>query len=131
MSRLINIFFVLVLLVGCGQQESASAPKKTLNTPCNITVIITGTSPDVQFSLYSKANEKIVTIDRQLNLAKQSKEEFSFSSYLGGSILAKLQTKDSYGPEVKIDVLVNGKLWRSQTHNYNPTIEGIVPQIIK
>lgn len=131
MGRLINIFFVLILFAGCGQKEAANNAKKVLKTPCSITVVLSGNSPDVHFTLYSKANEKIITIDRQLNLVKQPNEEFSFSSYLGGSFSAQLQTKDSYGPEVKIEVFINGKPWRAQTDNYNPIIEGIVPQVIK
>ncbi len=126
------LFYILLsfalVIIGCGKSEvSVVQPKDKLGKPCNVKVLITGKAPEVQFVLYTKAKEKAVTIDREINVLDDIKDEFSFSSYTGGKLFCELKTKDSYGPEVTLKVFVNGKLWKQQSGNYNPNIEGIIP----
>jgi len=129
MSKFYSIFLGLaVLLISCGKsEESVVRPKDIGGKPCNIKVVITGKAPQVQFILFTKAKEKAVTIDREINVLDDSKDEFSFSSYTGGKLSCQLKTKDSYGPKVLLQVFVNGKLWQEQSGKYNPKIEGIIP----
>lgn len=129
MTKLFPSILVLSLLfVGCGKSEEAVVKVKEIGgKPCNIKVVISGKAPEVQLILYAKAKEKAVTIDRQIDVLDADKDEFSFSLYTGGKLSCELKTKDSYGPEVTLKVLVNGNLWKEQTGQYNPKIEGVIP----
>ena len=129
MKTFYSIFLaLLVVLVGCGKSEVAVVQAKEKGgKPCNVKVVITGKAPQVQFILFTKAKEKAVTIDREINVLDDIKDEFSFSSYTGGKLSCELKTKDSYGPEVTLKVFINGKFWKEQSGKYNPNIEGIIP----
>ena len=129
MKTFYSIFLaLLVVLVGCGKSEVAVVQTKERGgKPCNVKVVITGKAPEVQFILFTKAKEKAVTIDREINVLDDIKDEFSFSSYTGGKLSCELKTKDSYGPEVTLKVFINGKFWKEQSGKYNPNIEGIIP----
>ena len=129
MKTFYSIFLALVfVLIGCGKSEvDVVQAKEKGGKPCNVKVVITGKAPEVQFILFTKAKEKAVTIDREINVLDDIKDEFSFSSYTGGSLSCELKTKDSYGPEVTLKVFINGKFWKEQSGKYNPNIEGIIP----
>lgn len=128
MFRFTVILCLTILLLGCGKAEKSMVKKEVVEgKPCSIKVIVSGESPDVQFKCFAKAKEKAVSIDRQVNVLDDQVDEFSFSSYTGGKIKCELKTKDSYGPEVQLEIFVNGKLWQKQTGNYNPKIEGEIP----
>ena len=88
---------------------------------------ISGKASFVQFTLFSKAKEKSISIDKQVDVLDDIKDEFSISSYLGGKIQCSLKTKDSFGPNVKMKVFVNGKFWQEVEGTYNPKIEGEIP----
>ena len=116
------------LITGCGKSEvSVVQPEDKWGKPCNVKVVITGKAPEVQFVLFTKAREKAITIDREINVLDETKDEFSFSSYTGGKLFCELKTKDSYGPEVSLKVFVNGKFWKEKSGKYNPNIEGVIP----
>lgn len=122
-----------IALISCGKQEqpsSLSASKKS-EKPCNIKVTVNGKAPKVHFKLFSKASEKTVTIDKQLDLLDDQKDEFSFSSLQGGKISCSVKTTDSYGPEVTIKIFVNNKLWQEASDSYHPKIEGTIPLKLK
>ncbi|MAW65849.1 MAG: hypothetical protein CMD18_06610 [Flavobacteriales bacterium] len=129
------MFRILILIIcssalffACGKSEkSIVRAKNKVGKPCNVKVVISGKAPKVQFTLFTKAREKEVTIDREIDVLDTIKDEFSFSSYTGGKLSCELKTKDSYGPEVVVHIFINGKLWQSQSGNYNPKIEGILP----
>ena len=129
MKRFHSIFLGLALvLIGCGKSEvSIVQAKDRGGKPCNVKVVITGKAPEVQLVLFTKAKEKAVTIDREINVLDDIKDEFSFSSYTGGKLFCELKTKDSYGPEVTLKVFINGKFWKEQSGKYNPNIEGVIP----
>ena len=129
MTKFFSIIAVVSLLfTSCGKTEEAVVVvKEKGGKPCNVKVVISGKAPDVQLTLFAKAKEKAVTIDREINVLDDQKDEFSFSSYTGGKLSCELKTKDSYGPEVTLKVFVNGKFWREQTGKYNPKIDGIIP----
>ena len=117
-----------ILIIGCGKSEvSVVQPEDKWGKPCNVKVVITGKAPVVQFVLFTKAREKAITIDREINVLDEIKDEFSFSSYTGGKLFCELKTKDSYGPEVTLKVFVNGTFWKEKSGKYNPNIEGIIP----
>lgn len=125
-----SIFVISFLLTGCGKSEETVANAKFKDgMPCNIKVLISGKAPQVQFILISKAKEKAVTIDRQIDVLDSLKDEFSFSSFTGGKLSCELKTLDSYGPEVTLKVFVNGKFWRGNTGKYNPKIVGVIPPV--
>ena len=120
--------FSVVVFCGCNKStQSTSAKEETIGGPCNIKVEITGKAPEVQFTLYSKAKEKAISIDKTIDVLDDVKDEFSISSYLGGKINCSLKTKDSFGPKVKMKVFINGKFWQEAEGSYNPVIEGIIP----
>tara|TARA_B100000795_G_C22633466_1_gene373527 strand:+ start:234 stop:629 length:396 start_codon:yes stop_codon:yes gene_type:complete len=128
MIKFFSIFLVLSFaFISCGSPEKIVPKNAKLSDPCNLKIILSGKSPEVQFKLFVKANEKFVTIDRQINMLDDKKDEFSISSYLGGKVSCELQTKDSYGPDVQFDVFVNGKLWQTKIGKYNPKLEGVIP----
>lgn len=128
MFRLSLILSLTYLLLSCGKAEKTVAKEVTVEgKPCNVKVVVSGMAPDVQFKCFAKAKEKAVSIDRQVDLLDEQKDEFSFSSYTGGKISCELKTKDSYGPDVSFKVFVNGKFWQEQTGKYNPKIEGEIP----
>ena len=129
MKTFYSIFLVLsFLVIGCGKSEvSIIQSKDRVGKPCNVKVVITGEAPEVQFVLFTKAKEKAITIDREINVLDGVKDEFSFSSYTGGKLFCELKTKDSYGPEVTLKVFVNGKFWKEKSGKYNPNIEGVIP----
>tara|TARA_Y100000589_G_scaffold74312_1_gene67648 strand:+ start:1548 stop:1946 length:399 start_codon:yes stop_codon:yes gene_type:complete len=129
MKTFYSIFIVLSFLItGCGKSEvSVVQPEDKWGKPCNVKVVITGKAPEVQFVLFTKAREKAITIDREINVLDETKDEFSFSSYTGGKLFCELKTKDSYGPEVSLKVFVNGKFWKEKSGKYNPNIEGVIP----
>tara|TARA_Y100000746_G_scaffold184114_1_gene162458 strand:- start:401 stop:763 length:363 start_codon:yes stop_codon:yes gene_type:complete len=117
-----------MFLTGCGKSEkSVVRSEKVGGKPCNVKVFISGKAPEVQLILFTKAREKAITIDRQINVLDNVKDEFSFSSYTGGKLFCELKTKDSYGPQVTLEVFINGKFWKEQTDRYNPKIEGVIP----
>lgn len=119
-----------LLLLSCGKSaksNSANAESAQIGAPCNVKIVVTGKAPNVHFNLYSKAKEKVVTIDKEVNLLDDKADVFSISSYLGGKIKTSLKTKDSFGPNVKVEVFVNGVLWRSLEDSYHPIIEGELP----
>jgi len=128
---MVKFFFItigfLFAFISCGSPEKIVIKNTKLSEACNLKIILSGKSPDVQFKLFVKANEKFVTIDRQINMLDDKKDEFSISSYLGGKVSCELQTKDSYGPDVQFDLFVNGKLWQTQKGKYNPKLEGVIP----
>jgi hypothetical protein len=116
------------LILACGKSEkSIVRANNNVGKPCNVKLVISGKAPKVQFTLFTKAREKEVTIDREIDVLDTIKDEFSFSSYTGGKLSCELKTKDSYGPEVAVSIFINGKLWQRQSGNYNPKIEGILP----
>jgi len=129
MSRfLILLVCSSALIISCGKSEkSIVRAKNNVGKPCNVKVVISGKAPKVQFTLFTKAREKEVTIDREIDVLDSVEDEFSFSSYTGGKLSCELNTKDSYGPDVAVQIFINGKLWKSQSGNYNPKIEGILP----
>ena len=129
MKRFHSIFLGLALvLIGCGKSEvSIVQAKDRGGKPCNVKVVITGKAPEVQLVLFTKAKEKAVTIDREINVLDDIKDEFSFSSYTGGKLFCELKTIDSIGPEVTLKVFINGKFWKEQSGKYNPNIEGVIP----
>jgi hypothetical protein len=124
----LTISIFLTLVYSCGKTEKSIVRAADRNgRPCNVKVVISGKAPDVQLTLFTKAKEKAVTIDREINVLDTLKDEFSFSSYTGGKMFCELKTKDSYGPEVTLQVFVNGRLWKSESGKYNPKIEGLIP----
>ena len=124
----LTISIFLTLVYSCGKTEKSIVRASDRNgRPCNVKVVISGKAPDVQLTLFTKAKEKAVTIDREINVLDTLKDEFSFSSYTGGKMFCELKTKDSYGPEVTLQVFVNGRLWKSESGKYNPKIEGLIP----
>lgn len=129
MVRFFSIMFGLsMIFASCGKSEqTVMTVKDNSGKPCNIKIEILGGAEEVQFTLFSKAKEKTVTIDRQINVLDDVKDEFSFSSYTGGKMSCELKTKDSYGPEVTLKVFVNGKFWLENTGKYNPKVEGVIP----
>ncbi len=129
MTRILSLLICSVMLVfGCGKSEKSIVRNNNIvGKPCSVKVVISGKSPKVQFTLFSKAREKAVTIDREIDVLDTIKDEFSFSSYTGGKLSCELKTKDSYGPEVHLCVFINGKLWKTESGNYNPKIEGVLP----
>tara|TARA_B100001094_G_C18105947_1_gene758356 strand:+ start:98 stop:499 length:402 start_codon:yes stop_codon:yes gene_type:complete len=129
MNYISFIFFsISFLFLSCGKSEKVASSLGDLSgNPCNIKVIVSGKAPIVNLKLFSKAKEKAVTIVREINVLDDVKDEFSFSSYTGGKLSCELKTKDSYGPEVTLVVLVNGKVWQEKTGRYNPKIEGLIP----
>ena len=129
MFKFLSIFTSLaVILLSCGKSEFAvSRSSERGGKPCNVRVVISGKAPEVQLILFTKAKEKAVTIDREINVLDDEKDEFSFSSYTGGKLFCELKTKDSYGPEVKLQVFINGKFWKENSGRYNPNIEGVIP----
>ena len=129
MSRfLFSLLIGLLFFSGCGKSEKVIVRAKNREgKPCNIKVVISGKAPKVQFTLFAKAKEKEITIDREIDVLDTIKDEFSFSSYTGGKLSCELKTKDSYGPEVNLCVFINGKLWKTESGNYNPKIEGVLP----
>lgn len=117
-----------VALFSCSKvNESVAIPKKAIGDPCNITIEISGKAPEVQFQLYSKAKERTVNIDRQIDLLDDKKDTFSISSFCGGKIECSLKTSDSFGPKVKMKIFVNGKFWQEKEDSYNPEITGEIP----
>ena len=128
MKILYYLSFIIVLLASsCGKSEKSINFSSLNGSPCNIKVVVFGSAPKVNLKLFSKAKEKAVTIVREIDVLDDIKDEFSFSSYTGGKLSCELKTKDSYGPEVTLRVLVNGKLWKEETDRYNPKIEGFIP----
>lgn len=131
MFRFLAILSLGVLLLSCSKADKVIVKEDLQGEPCNIKIIVSGKSPDVQFKCLAKAKEKAVTIDRQVDVLDKDKDEFSFSSYTGGTISCELKTKDSYGPEVSLKVYVNGKFWQENTGKYNPKVEGTIPHKIQ
>lgn len=124
-----HLFFTIISisLLSCGGETKVSSKPVLPTTPCNIRVEISGQAEFVQFNLHSVANNKIVSIDREVDVLDNLKDEFSISSFLGGKFQASLKTKDSYGPEVKMSIYINNKLWKEAKGSYNPSIEGELP----
>lgn len=127
----ILFFSVCIVLAfsSCGNSEKSIA-RATNNAgkPCSVMVAISGKAPKVQLTLFARAREKAVTIDREIDVLDSIKDEFSFSSYTGGKLSCELKTKDSYGPEVTLHVFINGSLWKKESDRYNPKIEGFIPE---
>tara|TARA_B110000211_G_C14006001_1_gene520826 strand:- start:708 stop:1109 length:402 start_codon:yes stop_codon:yes gene_type:complete len=120
--------FILVVLCSCNKTAKPVASKeKSFGGPCNVKFEISGKASCVQFVLFSKAKDKSISIDKQVDVLDDIKDEVSISSYLGGKIKCSLKTKDSFGPNVKIKVFVNGKFWQEVEDSYNPIIEGEIP----
>jgi hypothetical protein len=120
--------FCLVVLCSCNKTtKPIVAKEKSFGAPCNVKFEVTGKASCVQFILFSKAKEKSISIDKQVDVLDDLKDEFSISSYLGGKIKCSLKTKDSFGPKVKLKVFVNGKFWQEVEDSYNPKFEGEIP----
>ena len=66
----------LFAFISCGSPDKIVAKNAKLLEPCNLKIILSGTSPEVQFKLFVKANEKFVTIDRQINMLDDKKMSF-------------------------------------------------------
>ena len=125
---LFSLIFASAFVFGCSKSEKSTVRANIqIGKPCNVKVVISGKAPKVQFILFAKAREKEVTIDREIDVLDNIKDQFSFSSYTGGKLSCELKTKDSYGPEVVVQIFINGKLWKRQSGKYNPKIEGVLP----
>lgn len=133
MNKIYYFFiFISLFVFSCGKSEKSINSFSDLNgNPCNIKVIVLGAAPKVNLKLFSRAREKAVTIVKEINVLDNQEDEFSFSSYTGGKLSCELKTTDSYGPEVTLKILVNGKLWKEQTGRYNPKIEGLIPSSLQ
>lgn len=117
-----------MIFCACSKSSQSSTSKEVaIGKPCNVKVEITGKAPDVQFTLYNKAQEKAISIDKLVDVLDDKKDEFSISTYLGGKINCSLKTKDSFGPKVKMKIFINGKFWQEAEGSYNPKIEGVLP----
>lgn len=124
------LLFSSLVILSCNKgSENNIAKKKKNGGPCNITVELEGKAPEVQFLLYSKAQDRTVNIDRQVNLLDDEPDTFSISSYHGGKIECSLKTTDSFGPKVKLKIFVNGKFWQEAEGSYNPEITGEIPDV--
>lgn len=123
----ILVFSSLVLFSCNKANDHVPVVKKKLGGPCNVTIEVSGKATEVQFQLYSKAKERTVNIDRQIDLLDDKKDTFSISSFHGGKIECSLKTTDSFGPKVKIKVFVNGKFWQEVEDTYNPQLMGEIP----
>lgn len=122
------VIFILIVVSSCNKTAKSSQNiNKAFGSPCNLKIEISGKAPSVQFTLFSKAKEKSISIDKQIDVLDEIKDEFSISTYLGGKIKCSLKTKDSFGPNVMIKVFVNGKFWQEVEGSYNPKIEGEIP----
>ena len=122
------LVFILIVVSSCNKTtKPIQNTDKSFGGPCNVKIEISGEASFVQFTLFSKAKEKSISIDKQVDVLDDIKDEFSISSYLGGKIQCSLKTKDSFGPNVKMKVFVNGKFWQEAEGTYNPKIEGEIP----
>ena len=122
------VIFILIIVSSCNKTtKPVQNTDKYFGSPCNVKIEISGKASFVQFTLFSKAKEKSISIDKQVDVLDDIKDEFSISSYLGGKIQCSLKTKDSFGPNVKMKVFVNGKFWQEVEDSYNPKIEGEIP----
>ena len=122
------LVFILIVVSSCNKTtKPIQNTDKSFGSPCNVKIEISGKASFVQFTLFSKAKEKSISIDKQVDVLDDIKDEFSISSYLGGKIQCSLKTKDSFGPNVKMKVFVNGKFWQEVEGTYNPKIEGEIP----
>lgn len=122
------LFFSLLVLFACNKSSQPPSPSEVLiGEPCNVRIEISGKAPSVLFTLYSKSTDKAISIDKLINVLDDEKDEFSISTYYGGKLHCTLKTKDSFGPNVKMKVFINGKFWQEAEGAYNPKIEGIIP----
>jgi hypothetical protein len=93
--------FSLVVLCSCNKStKPVAAEEKSFGGPCNVKIEISGKASCVQFTLFSKAKEKSISIDKQIDVLDDVKDEFSISSYQGGKIQCSLKTKDFFGQNV-------------------------------
>ena len=125
----INILLLTIIFIcSCNRTSKPIAvEEKSTGNPCNVKIEISGKATFVQFTLFSKSKEKSISIDKQVDVLDDVKDEFSISTYLGGKIQCSLKTNDSFGPNVKMKVFVNGKFWQEVEGAYNPKIEGEIP----
>lgn len=123
------ILFIFSVFYSCSPNKSG-VKKSSDDFPvvdCDVKVEVIGNVNDIDFYLFQKSNTKSVTIERTLDLRKDSIEIFNLKSSSKDKIKIDLKTSDSYGEPVFVKIYINNELWVEESDSYQIQIDYEIP----
>lgn len=123
------ILFIFSVFYSCSPNKSG-VKKSNDDFPvvdCEVKVEVIGNVDGISFYLFQKSNTKSVTIERTLDLRKDSIEIFHLNSSSKDKIKIDLKTSDSYGDPVKLIIYVDDVLWINESDSYQIKIDYEIP----
>lgn len=121
------IYIVLCILFSCSNaNEKESIDKKSEPIQVLVGVFLYGETDKVKYDLWIKNPYKVISQEDEVVL-KGDTVKFYFETYSQSDIKVNVKTFDSFGPEVNLIVLIDGKVWYTTKNSYQIELDAKLP----